>query len=166
MDQYCFLCKKKFGLIDEKFGKTMLTNSNIPIPEGFDLEDKLCYKCFKAHYKPDPTPPKDVKKDDSISVIWCLILTFLIPWNLLYYAYRTKHFRIASIIIGIVTAGSIMYFAIPENTVAKSISVIFVIVGIIGFFGSHIYAPIIAGWWVSNWNEKIRSQPTTSSSNT
>jgi len=46
--QTCFLCKKKFGWIDDKFGKTALSNSNIPIPEGFGMEDMLCYKCFKS----------------------------------------------------------------------------------------------------------------------
>jgi len=104
-----------------------------------------------------------MKKEDSISMIWCVILTFIIPWSLFYYAYRTKHLRIASIIIGIITAGSIIYLATPVNTTANYISRIFIIMGVIGFFGSHIFAPIIAGWWVSDWNEKIRSQPTTSS---
>lgn len=159
--------------MDDKFDKTTLTNSNIQIPEGFGLEDKLCYRCFQSEeqrsYKPDPptpTPPKDKKKDDSISIIWCAVLTFIIPWISFYYAYRTNHLRMVGIFIGIITAGvAIMIFTPPPEPPLDAMNSFFFIIGILGLYGSHIIAPIISVSWVLKWNEKIRSQSTVSSSN-
>ena len=73
--QTCFLCKKKLGWIDDKFGKKVLSDSNIPIPEGFEMEDVLCYKCFKSEEarlnKPVQQPLKSqtefLAKDEEVS---------------------------------------------------------------------------------------------------
>lgn len=65
--------------MDDKFDKTTLTNSNLPIPEGFGLEDKLCYNCFQTEeqrsYKPDPPSPPKVKKKLNIFV-QCMLAFF------------------------------------------------------------------------------------------
>lgn len=51
VQQNCFLCKKKLGLIEDKFNRKDLTSLSIPIPEDFGLKDKMCSKCF--HSKKD-----------------------------------------------------------------------------------------------------------------
>lgn len=47
MAQTCFLCKKKLGYIDDRFGELEISYSNIPIPERFGEEDVICYKCLQ-----------------------------------------------------------------------------------------------------------------------
>jgi len=63
--QTCFLCKKKFGWLDDKFGKTSLSNSNIPIPEGFGVEDIICYECLKSEEKRLQTSPPPIESQTS-----------------------------------------------------------------------------------------------------
>ena len=73
--------------MDDKFDTSALTNSNIPIPEGFGLEDELCYDCFQSEeqrsYKPDPRLPK-VKKKLNLFV-QCVLAFFPIVNLLAFY---------------------------------------------------------------------------------
>ena len=59
----CFLCNKKLGWLDDKFGKADITKFNIPIPEGLSDKDVICYNCLQSEenksYKPISPPKKD-----------------------------------------------------------------------------------------------------------
>ncbi len=167
MNAVCYSCKKEIGFLKPRGTSTDIVRAGYDPPTGMSDTDKMCQECLSEIKKTQVKKKKDkkdvLKKDDDISFTWCLIITFIIPWALFYYAHRTKHLRIASIIIGIITAGSIIYLATPANSMTNNISSIFIIMGVVGFFGSHIFAPVIAGWWVLEWNDKIHSQSATSS---
>ncbi len=116
METFCFVCKKKLGVLNDRTKKKWIQGEGRIPPEGMGDEDVLCIDCLEL-IREGKQPRKDVTEKEKPTILLYLVPIFmgLLGGILMYIAVKDQNQEMANtgLIVGvIITIIGIIFYVI------------------------------------------------------